>query len=283
MKYFIIVFSLLLSVNIFGQTPQKMSMQALIKQSNGQPARNSFVSIRISIVEGTLMGNVVYSETHNPETDRDGIVSIAVGEGNVLAGNYSSIEWAKNSFFIKIEADPDGGTNYELSGVNQLLTVPYAHHSTTADSLTNGESDPVFNKSAAGSITNLDINKWNENNSLTDSATIAGYGFVAGPHTQDTRIDSTGIAALGFVAGSHELILNKDAIVALGFVPGSHTIDTQLDSSDIAAMGFIAVLPKLNETIDSAKIASFGYVAGPHTLDTQIDSAGIANLGYAAG
>lgn len=42
--------------------------------------------------------------------------------------------------------DPEGGTNYTITGTSQILSVPYALHAKSAESVTGGitETDPVF-------------------------------------------------------------------------------------------------------------------------------------------
>lgn len=72
------------------------------------------------------------------------------------------IDWANGPYFIKTETDPTGGTNYSITGVSQILSVPYAMHAKTAETITSDivESDPVFNawdKSTGISITENQI------------------------------------------------------------------------------------------------------------------------------
>jgi len=48
------------------------------------------------------------------------------GGGTVETGNFSTIDWVAGPYFLKTETDPAGGTSYNISGVSQLLSVPYA-------------------------------------------------------------------------------------------------------------------------------------------------------------
>ena len=97
--------------------------------------------------------------------------------------------WSNGPYFIKTETDPTGGTTYTITGTSQLMSVPYALHANTADSIVGGvsvtETDPVFGASIANAITALDIANWN--NHTVDT---------------DTQLDSTAIAKMGYVAGS---------------------------------------------------------------------------------
>ncbi|TAL67047.1 MAG: hypothetical protein EPN82_15860 [Bacteroidetes bacterium] len=169
---FILLTHLILTFSIFSQAPQKMSYQAVIRNSNDQLIRNTQVGMRISILKGTAGGTVVFTETQTPTTNANGLISIEIGGGT----GFSSIDWAVDLYFIKIETDPTGGTDYTISGTSQLLSVPYAFHSKTAESLTGStnETDPVFTASPANGITNSNINNWNTVYTWGDHST-AGY------------------------------------------------------------------------------------------------------------
>ena len=56
-----------------------------------------------------------------------------------------------------------GGTNYSLTTTSQLLSVPYALHAKTAETVTGDltETDPVFGASLASEITGTDTTNWN--------------------------------------------------------------------------------------------------------------------------
>jgi hypothetical protein len=87
---------------------------------------NQKVGIKISLLKGTENGQSVYSEVHTATTNANGLVSIAVGGGTFLEGNFIKIDWANGPYFVKTEIDPEGGTNYSLVTTTQLLSVPYA-------------------------------------------------------------------------------------------------------------------------------------------------------------
>ena len=122
----------LLSLIIFSffftnaQVPNFFSHQSYVRNTNGQAVTSSPVGARISILSGSASGTTVYSERHNLTTDPNGMLNFLIGSGTVLSGNISTIQWDKNSFFIKTEFDITGGANYTLSDVSQLYAVPYA-------------------------------------------------------------------------------------------------------------------------------------------------------------
>jgi len=142
MKYLITLLFLVISHMAFSQAPEKMSYQAVIRDSSNNIVSNQSVSIRISILRGFPAGNVVYSETHSKATNFNGLISFEIGEGSNKIGSIGNIQWDKDQYFIQTETDPYGGTSYMLNGVNQILSVAYALHSNTADSLIGGGIGP---------------------------------------------------------------------------------------------------------------------------------------------
>ncbi|OFX29558.1 MAG: hypothetical protein A2W92_02990 [Bacteroidetes bacterium GWA2_42_15] len=115
--------------------------------------------MKISILQGSSNGNVVYAETQTPTTNINGLVSFEIGTGVLVLGNFESINWSNGPYFIKTETDTDGGNKYTISGTSQLISVPYAIHAKTVDNIT--ETDPGFKSSVAGSITAANVNDWN--------------------------------------------------------------------------------------------------------------------------
>jgi len=110
--------------NTFSQAPQKMSYQAVVRNSSNSLVSNSNVGIKISILQGSANGNAVYSETHTTTTNSNGLATIEIGNGTVLTGAFGSINWGQGPFFIKSETDISGGSNYTISATSQLLSVP---------------------------------------------------------------------------------------------------------------------------------------------------------------
>lgn len=50
----------LLTLGLFAQVPQTMSYQCVVRNSSGVLVTNQSVSVRISILQGTANGTVVY-------------------------------------------------------------------------------------------------------------------------------------------------------------------------------------------------------------------------------
>jgi hypothetical protein len=127
--------AILITSNVFAQAPEKMSYQAVIRNSSNALVTNSIIGMRISILQTSPTGTAVYVETQTPTTNINGLVSIEIGNGTIVTGNFSSINWANGPYFVKTETDPSGGTNYSITGTSQLLSTPYALHAKTAGAI----------------------------------------------------------------------------------------------------------------------------------------------------
>jgi hypothetical protein len=80
-------------------------------------------------------------------------VSIEIGGGNIVSGDFATINWANGPYFLKTETDPTGGTNYTINGTSQLLSVPYAMYAANSGSSIpgpQGPQGPVGNDGATG-------------------------------------------------------------------------------------------------------------------------------------
>jgi uncharacterized protein (TIGR02145 family) len=142
-RRFTLLLVLFLAFNSFAQSPQKFSYQTVVRNSGGQLLANQQVGIKITVLQGSETGIVVYSERHTPITNVNGLASLQIGGGSVLNGNFANINWAQGPYFISTETDPNGGTNYTIVSTQQLLSVPYALYAETAGSSNPGPQGPA--------------------------------------------------------------------------------------------------------------------------------------------
>ncbi len=195
-------------LGVFGimqaQVPQKMSYQAVIRDSGGELVTNGNIGMQVSILQGSPGGSTAYAETHQAMTNDNGLVSIEIGDGTPVTGSMEEINWAEGPYFIHTETDPQGGTNYTLAHTSELLSVPYALHATTAETLSEEivETDPVFMDSPAASILFEDIDNWDSafdwgDHSLADYLTEESDPlFIASPAAgiEDSDMDNWDVA-----------------------------------------------------------------------------------------
>lgn len=127
MKNIYTLFLALLTTAVFAQVPKGFAYQAVAFNASGNPVVNGPVSLRISILDNSATGTNIYTETHSKTTNSKGLINLNIGQGTVVSGTFSAINWSANSKFVKVEMDAAGGSNYTNVGVNQLMSVPYAY------------------------------------------------------------------------------------------------------------------------------------------------------------
>jgi len=140
-KLITLLVSVMLTASVFlsrqasAQAPQKMSYQAVIRNSSNALVTNTQVGMEINIRQGSPSGTIVYTETQTPNTNTNGLVSIEIGGG----AGFSSINWGSNTFYIETKTAVVAPlTTYTITGVSQLLSVPYALNAKTAESISGG-------------------------------------------------------------------------------------------------------------------------------------------------
>jgi hypothetical protein len=142
------------------QSPQTISYQAILRDNVNALVQNANdVTVRVSIIQGPLLdNNVVYLENHSTTTNANGLFTIEIGNGSAAVGNYPSIQWGAGPFFLKTEIDPDGGTNYLITAISELLSVPFANYANQAGrhpgvaGLLEGHWQPISDPLETGAI-----------------------------------------------------------------------------------------------------------------------------------
>jgi hypothetical protein len=228
-KIVAILAAIALTANLFAQSPQKMSYQAVIRNSSNTLVTSTPVGMRIRILQGSVTGTMVYSETQTPVTNANGLVTIEIGGGI----DFSAIDWANVPYFIQTETDPTGGTNYTITGTSQLLSVPYALHANSAETITGAitETDTVFTNSQAAKIKAADIT-----NLGNLSGTNTGDQDLSNLATKSALADSTALLRGKITNESDPVFTNSQAvkikaadITNLGNLSGTNTGDQDLN------------------------------------------------------
>jgi hypothetical protein len=131
-KLFTLLAAMVFISTAFAQSPQKMSYQAVIRNAGEQLINNHSVGMKISILQGSAAGTVVYTEIQTPTTNANGLATVEIGSGTIVTGTFSGIDWSAGPYYLKVQTDPGGGTDYTITGTSQLLSVPYALYSANA-------------------------------------------------------------------------------------------------------------------------------------------------------
>lgn len=181
-----------LTIAVNAQSPQKMSYQAVVRNSSGALVANQTIGMKISILQGSATGTVVFSETYspNPQTNANGLMTVEIGSGTAVTGTFSGINWASGPFFLKTETDPAGGTSYTITGTSQLLSVPYA----------------LYAKAAANGFSGA----WNDITGKPVFAVVASSGSYNDLLNRPTLFDGTWNSLTGKPAGFADGIDNVD-------------------------------------------------------------------------
>ena len=134
------------ATTLFAQAPEKFSYQAVVRNASNQLVANAPVGVRISLLQGGVSGTLVYMETQTSPTNANGLMTLSIGGGTLLHGDFASIDWANGPYFLKAEIDPTGGTDYSVTSTQQLLSVPYALYSKEAGNGFSGDYNDLTNK-----------------------------------------------------------------------------------------------------------------------------------------
>lgn len=278
------------------QTPQCIPYQAVARNSSGVILASTAVSVRFTIRDSIATGAIKYRETHSLTTTEQGMFSVKVGQGAVVSGTFSSINWGTNAKFMQVEMDPAGGSSYIDMGTTQMMSVPYALNSgslklrvsTTGDTLYSGggnfviipgisaANNPPYPGVIAGpstvcagsAITVTDYVSGGTWSSSTSSvATIGSTGIVSGVSAGTTIISYTVTNSFGSSYATKVITVNP--LPTAGTITGTATVNigstTTLSNTTIGGTWS-------SSAAGIAIVGSAGVVTGV--------AAGIANISY---
>jgi hypothetical protein len=207
-------------MNSSGQTG--FPYQAVLRNSEGAVVAGENIDVRFSIHKETAEGTVVYREVHSVRTDDDGLFSLEIGKGTEDTGNFENIDWHAGPYFVR--TDVDTGSGYNLTGAQELLSVPYTEYADAAGGIltpTSGDHKWQLTIDDYGNLATVPVPKgysrlvWQEefNGSGLPDPNKWGYevGFVRGSEMQyyaNARLENT------FVEDGHLTLrcINQDTL-----------------------------------------------------------------------
>jgi len=215
---FSLVTACLVQLALMAQSPKAFNYQAIARDNTGEVLSEQQIGLRISILQGTITGDAIFSERHAQTTNEFGLLNLKIGAGDNLSGALDDIDWGTDEFFLKVEMDIEGGTNYVEMGASQLLSVPYALYASKSDTAQTaiiadqanlaetagyaeqaGQAnfaDNALNAQQAGFAENA-LNAQSANTAQTaDFAETAGNTFWTGDK-EDIFFDSEGSVGIG--------------------------------------------------------------------------------------
>ncbi|GAB4291250.1 MAG: hypothetical protein Kow0068_16550 [Marinilabiliales bacterium] len=159
-RIFTLLIAVLVTATVFAQSPDKMSYQAVVRDTSDNLATDQAIGMQISILQGATDGTAMYVERHFPTTNANGLVTLEIGTGTVISGDFTTIDWANGPYYLKTETDLNGGVNYTITGTNQLLSVPYALYAESSgqwiENVDTMYTDKKVGIGATSPLTNLD-------------------------------------------------------------------------------------------------------------------------------
>ena len=123
---FTLLLLILVAAGLSAQAPTAFKFQAVASDDSNEPLISQNIGVRISLLSGSATGSVVYSERHQLVTSVLGVFDLEVGSGTVVSGDMEAIDWGGDTYYLKVDLDIDGGTDYVNMGATQLVSVPYA-------------------------------------------------------------------------------------------------------------------------------------------------------------
>jgi hypothetical protein len=121
--------------------PAGINYQAVARDAEGALLLNTGVEVQFTVLADSINGIMEYSESHSLFTNNLGLFTATIGSGVALSGVFSEINWSAGRKYLNIRLNVGGG--YTDVGTIQILSVPYAMHSSTAGSIKN-PGLPVF-------------------------------------------------------------------------------------------------------------------------------------------
>ncbi|MCH2081452.1 MAG: hypothetical protein MK226_03625, partial [Saprospiraceae bacterium] len=107
----------------------------------GQPIPNKEIDIRISLLENADNSDLLFQEFHKVSSNELGLFDLIIGRGRATVAEFSEVPWSQKEVWIEIAIRENNTQNYQILSNSQLLSVPYAMHSGSADEIIS--KDPI--------------------------------------------------------------------------------------------------------------------------------------------
>ncbi len=252
---------ILAGLSVTGQTPQGINYQTVVRNGDGEALPHTDIWLKVSILADAPDGTVVYSEVHPAATNGFGLVNLVIGQGTVLIGNFGAVEWGKSSHFLEMAIDLTGGGEFQVMGVSQFLSVPYALYSGQTGDTTNWQKNQnvvYYNKGQVGIGTNqpdssakLDVNSNSQ-------------GFLPPRMTTEER-DSIPNPAAG-------LIIFNTNTHCINFFNGVEWVEYGRDPLDTFECGQIFTDPRDKQQYQTVQIGDQCWFAKNLNVGTKINA-----------
>ncbi|MFD2540767.1 tail fiber domain-containing protein [Lacinutrix gracilariae] len=178
-----LTFLLFMCITCFGFAQNGINYKAVIKDDLGNIVANDLIVIEFSILQGVAQTNV-YTETHTPTTNDNGIIIVNIGEGTPISGIFSDIDWSSNNHFLNVQVNT--GPGLVDMGTSAFKSVPYAMSASTIEL-------PYYGDTAYSGAA------FQVHNNFTNGT----YGIVGSTGTDGATIPANRAGVLGYSTNAH--------------------------------------------------------------------------------
>lgn len=158
--YLILSFAMI-ALMLSSQAPQGINYQTVVRDDMGNILANQGVSVQLTIRSEAPDGVTVYTETHDALSNGFGLVNIVIGLGTPVTGSFAAINWGTSTHFLETAVGMPGSKDFQVLGVTQFLSVPYAQFSGVAGgnlAITSQQRNDLVNPPAGMVIYNTTTN-----------------------------------------------------------------------------------------------------------------------------
>jgi hypothetical protein len=272
MKYFLFPIILTFLNIVFAQSPpEAINYQMVVRSNTNQLITNQNIAVKAMIRSGSPWGQVVYSERHQVQTNVQGLVNFAIGQGTTLSGVFSTIPWGANTtYWLDVAVDFSAGTNYINYGTQQLISVPYALHAKTAGAILSkwmhGNGVPNANQGIQGDYY-LDVLTGNVYNKLPNGTWVL-VANITGPQglTGTTGLQGpAGAAGAAGANGLNALTLTTVEPAGANCATGGVKLEFGPDANGNGILDAGEIVPALTKYVCNGAVGPQGPagVAGP--------------------
>ena len=271
--------------------------QAVIKNPDGSPLKETQVEVKISIVTNT---SILYTEQRSIQTSREGFVSFIIGESD--PSSFSNINWGQD-LFLEDQIDINDGEGFSTPSRMPILKSPRAYVADRAVNIYSKDGTLVLNSGDSGTKPTFTGNLLDSSGgtiidntagsvALTGDLTGNVTGTVSSLANQDTDALAQGstnlyytdaLARAAFTGASGVTIDDTTGIVAIGQAVGT-TDDVTFNSVTAPLTGNVTgnLLDSSGGTIidnTAGSVTLSGNLTGNSATATTLSSTLPINLG----
>jgi hypothetical protein len=188
----LLVFFLLSPLSVLAQ--DGIRFQAVARDNGGQALAAQTITVRLTILRGSLPGTNEYQETHSLVTDDFGLFSLSIGQGSPTLGTFAGITWP-DGLERHLQVELNTGTGYVNLGTTAFVSVPLAIHAETSEIATNMALNDLQDVEALSPTANEAL-KWN------GSHYVPANGYLT-LHRSDNTLSTLRLSHTGSTSGGY--------------------------------------------------------------------------------